>query len=451
MQSNMLWTRLCIAIILAAVQMIIALRVVPGATVEAHSFMMAFVIGGPWLVALLVVHPARLSGALKAAFLGRTGEELATARVLELLGGLTVAFGAIGALGTLHAFYQAMPYVSGFDREAVPGVVAAAIMPPAFALIVRVTIFEPVVLSLRRRSMAKDTAKVAPSRMGAAWKIALIVVVTVLAVEGFRAIVLGYLAPRLRPTYDTSVVVVGTDSTSSRLARDTEGPIFIEISRSDVVTECRVDGKSVGARPGRRDEVEDDVAEMTAKNSRRAVEIDVAPTVPVKDLVAIIDACVRVRIAQSEDSEASTSPGFRIRLLAKKPLAVRQRIRLVRRDWDFRRWRNLLRLQLPASETSEPVCLDEDNPPTINIMYDDDARSSEIWINRYLITFAELKTWIRPIAQSRIDSKTGVSAVSVLIRCDKDASSQSLLRILAILADEDVRVSNVLLEVVPRN
>jgi len=443
--------RLGIAAVLAAAQMIIALSVVPGATVAAHVCLMVFVGGGPWLAALPVVRPAQLSRALKAAILGRTGDDLTTARVLEFLGGLTVTFGAIGALGSVQALFEAVSHVGNLEREAVPGAVAAAIMPPAFAVIVRLTLLEPVVWSVRRASPRTDAARLEPSRAGAGWKVALIVVATVVAVEGTRATLLGYLAPAT-PKHDTSVAVLGPDpAASDRRAKDTATPVRIVIRRANGSIECRVDGKLVGARPGRRDEIEEAVSEIRAKDSRRAFDIDVAPTVPVRHLVAAVDACVRVRVANAEDPrESAWRRGLRIRLLAGKPLGVRQRLRLVRRDWDLQRERSLLLVQLPGSETSEQGVLEEYSPPTISLRHDRDRGETLMFANRARVNLDTLKTWIRPIVRSRIDGKTGASAIPVLIRCDQDAPSQALLDLLVMLADHEVRVCDVLLEVQPR-
>jgi hypothetical protein len=443
----MRWLRLCIALILASTQMIVAMHVVPGTTVMAHLLMTAFVVGGPCLVALVVVQPARLSGALRAVFLGSAAEGQATTHVLELLGGLVVAFGAIGALGSVGAFFATMPYCDALDRTAVRGAVVAAIMPLAFALIVRLALIEPVVWSLRRRSVAEGTAGVAASGSGAGWKVALIVAVTAVAVEGLRAVVLDYLAPAT-PAHDTSVEVVGMDpAPRDRGARDERLTARIEIRRTDGVTRFRIDGQSLGARLGRRDEIEDLV------RHRRSVEIDVAPTVPVKDLVTVIDSCLRARIANAGDPNASSAPWFRIRLLAKKPPAVPQCLRLVRRDWDdwsFERQRKLMILQLPASETSELVPLWEDDPPAINVRLDGGPGRTVVYAGRTRLDPAMLKTWIRPIVESRVDSKTGASTVPILIRCDQEVPCRSLLEILDLLGDEEVRVRDVLLEVAPR-
>jgi hypothetical protein len=446
MQRHLFWTRIGVAAVLAAGLMLVALQIVPGATAEGHLRMMAFVLVVPWGIALLVARPARLAGAFSSAFLGRPGEGWTTVKVLEFLGGLTIVAGVIGAFGSYVTLLETTVY--GHDtitRKHVPGAVAALILPPAFALIVRLAIFEPVVWSLRRRFSPEEITNAAPAGLSTRWKVAMIVAATVLVVEGIRALVLGAFWRSEEPVPDTAIAAVRKEAVSTD-PRATK-PIRIELLEATSGTECRADGELIVAEPGRTDEVFARILRLRADDGGRPLEIEVAPAVPCKHLIGVMDGCVRVRIERPKDRGNAGEAGIRILVPSERPFAVKPRIRLARGK--RRSWRDIVLVQLPDSHVSEPLLTDEDELPVINILYDPEEREAEIWAQRRNFSLDELEDWLHPIARSRVDGKTGASEVGVLIRCDRDAPSRTILQILALLAAEELRVSNVLLEVLP--
>lgn len=175
---------------------------------------------------------------------------------------------------------------------------------------------------------------------------------------------------------------------------------------------------------------------------RRPVEIKVAPAVPGYRLVAVMDACIRVKIALSEERNFRD---FRILVPTEQPFAVIQQVRLVCDEEPPPRGHVLM--NVPGSEVYEPLSRAEEDCRTICVTWDNDTKESEIYSGTTIFSLAELKAWLKPIARSRIDRGTGASMIPVRIRCDRSAPAKNLLMILAVLAEEDVRIKNVLLEV----
>lgn len=354
MRRRMALTRIVVAAALTVLLNVAALRMVPGATAAVQIRMMAFVLVAPWLIALVVVRPAQLVDAFAAAFLGRTpGEGSATLRVLEFLGGMTVTAGAVGALGSLFASYEALGWIKYVIREDVHGVVAAMILPPAFALIVRLTLFEPVVWSLRRQFGTEDVDNARSAKIRARWKAVMIVAATVLVLEGSRALIRSRHEEPEEPVHDTSIAAVAVDPASAGGQKSREGvkPIRVEVIQTPSGPECRVDGKPLVARPGHEDEVHDRILWLKKKDNHRPVEIDVAPSVPFQHVVALLDACVRVKVARIRAGGSSDYWDFRILIHTERPFTMIQRVRLVWED----QFRGPILLQLPRSKMAEPL------------------------------------------------------------------------------------------------
>jgi biopolymer transport protein ExbD len=106
---------------------------------------------------------------------------------------------------------------------------------------------------------------------------------------------------------------------------------------------------------------------------------------------------------------------------------------------------DLVILQLPKSEMGEPDKKPEKNRITVNITWDKETLSSEIWVKRNTYTLDELKTWMYPIARSKINKKTKFSEIPILIRCDKDAPFRMVQQVMQICADKDIQIYKVLL------
>ena len=106
---------------------------------------------------------------------------------------------------------------------------------------------------------------------------------------------------------------------------------------------------------------------------------------------------------------------------------------------------DLVLLQLPKSEMGEPDKKPEKNRITVNITWEKDSQSSEIWVKRNTFTLDELKAWMYPIARSKINKKTKFSEIPVLIRCDRDAPFRMVQQVMQICADKDIQIYKVLL------
>jgi len=317
--------------------------------------MLVFVLVTPWVIALVVIRPAQLASAFATAFLGRIPRyDPAILRVLEFLGGMTVTVGSVGAFGSLFVSFEAMGYVEYVIREDVPGVVAAMIVPVAFALIVRLALFEPVLWSLRRRFGVKYVDSARSAKIRARWKAAAIVAATVLVLEGSRAFIRSRYEEPEEPVYDTSIAAVAADSASTHGQKGVEGvkPIRVEVIQTPSGPECRVDGKSLTARPGHEDEVHDRILWLKKKKNRRPVEIEIGPSVAYQDFVAILDACARVKIARTKAGGSADYWDFRVLLRTDRPFNLTQRVRLV---WEDVRTRDMVILMLPRSRMAEPL------------------------------------------------------------------------------------------------
>ncbi len=107
--------------------------------------------------------------------------------------------------------------------------------------------------------------------------------------------------------------------------------------------------------------------------------------------------------------------------------------------------KDLVKLQLPKSEMGEPDKKPEKNRITVNITWDEDDEMSEIYVKQKPYTLDELKTWMYPIARSRINRKTKFSEIPILIRCDKDAPFRMVQQVMQICADKDIQIYKVLL------
>ncbi len=251
---------------------------------------------------------------------------------------------------------------------------AALIMPPAFALIVRLFLYEPVLWSLRQKYIPKDAYKVDRSRIRARLKIVMVVAATVLVVEGIHFLIFGDFGKLEKPAVDTRITTIGVDSKSDARSPDRilevpagVKPILVELFQGRSGTECRIDGESLVVRPGQVDEVHQRVLFLKRTKLRRPVEIEVAPTVPVKRLVAVMDACVRVKVTLSEERQFDDFKDLWILVPSERPFSVIQQVRLVREEW----WpeRKQVRMQLPGSIAAESLLSEEVDWPTINVTY----------------------------------------------------------------------------------
>ena len=362
------WIRLSVALGLTLVLILVWLLAVPGATPRDPFRMMAFVLGFPWLIALLVVRPVRVGRALLAVYGGGPGEDPAVTHVLEFVGGLTIAAGAIGAVGAHFAFLEAGLHVEDPGLY-VAGPVAASMMPPAFCLIVRVVLLEPLIRALRRQHgiQAPDHSR-SLRILCTTGKIAAVVVATVLIVElGPVLLGLGLTREKKPKVFDTSMDMVftpaGAEARGAKPADPAPGegkttgtPIQIQLSRSGSITLCRVDGQTLTAQPGREDELLARLRWMMSGENRsafegRPIQIRMEPGSLFRDLVGAMDACIRVRDEWMSDGEGRTGLDVRVVVGVKEPTGFVFQVRIVQ---DARGRGELVLLELPECSTAEP-------------------------------------------------------------------------------------------------
>jgi len=151
----MAWIRLGSLVILTGGLWFVAWIAVPGTDVVSLAQMAAFVIVLPWLITFVAYGPRALLVAM--ADLGRRASDRVdvSAKVLHTLGGLTWAAGILGAYGTTFQFLVWFPKdgrPSNLGLYDIPlRAIAAMLVPPALALIVRLTLYDPLARALEDR------------------------------------------------------------------------------------------------------------------------------------------------------------------------------------------------------------------------------------------------------------------------------------------------------------
>jgi len=106
---------------------------------------------------------------------------------------------------------------------------------------------------------------------------------------------------------------------------------------------------------------------------------------------------------------------------------------------------DIVLLQLPKAEFAVPDKKPEKNRLTVNITWDKKEQVSEIRVKRSVFTLDELKSWMFPIARSKIEPKTKFSKIPILIRCDKDAPFRKVQEVMQVCADKDIQIYKVML------
>lgn len=141
----MQWKRILILFALSGAVMLAALWAVPGSGAPNLLFQAGCLLLLPWLAAL-ITFPLRALGrglldALRRAPVGGK----TSAHVLRSLGGLTWVAGLLALLGSFQKALSIMAMSRGnFDvAAALPGIIPAMLVPVAFALVFRLTIYDP--------------------------------------------------------------------------------------------------------------------------------------------------------------------------------------------------------------------------------------------------------------------------------------------------------------------
>ncbi len=95
----------------------------------------------------------------------------------------------------------------------------------------------------------------------------------------------------------------------------------------------------------------------------------------------------------------------------------------------------------------EPDKKPEKNHVTVNLTWDEVSQVSAYWVKRNTFTLDELKTWMYPIARSRINKETKFSEIPVHIRAPGDMPFSEIRKVLDLCRDKDIQVYMVKLDI----
>ncbi len=389
------------AIALAGI-VVAALRWVPDASLGRLLAAVAFVIVQPWLVAWFVtgVRPLIAAG---RALVGRPEDATPDdARTLRLLGDVAPAAGALGALASFYAATAAMASERGavgfdmFDR-----VLVASAVPLALGFVLKWCTFDAIARLILR---AHDEPYEGITGL-TAWRIVAIVCATALLVESVRR---AAFAPAAPPAYDTSAVVTSTGFA------DGDTPIRIDVG----ATGFRIDGESLRATPGTRDELGGALVRGWGDAFTRPVEITLANQATCADVVGAIASCVRTHADETRGRRsAPTRPPIRI-VAAGWPKALTLRLvrgPIVRSE--------IVMLQLAKSDASEAKELEPLDRAAIHITWDRMRPAGTVVSARQEFTMPALQAYV-----------AGQRAKTRLVRPDYKSPCATLLAVLRILA-----------------
>jgi len=448
MRWILLLSRLAATGVLAAGLMRIALDSVPGLTAASHIRMMLFVFVGPWVVAALAAHPARLLGVLRATLLGSPGEGMTTVRVLEFLGGLTVTAGAIGALGTMFAFNDALGFTwdTSAIRADLSGFVAAVVLPPAFAVIVRLFFYEPVIWLLRSRFAPENQSEEGKLLVRKAAITAGVIVVGALAV---KVLFLRPVKLPEKPTWDITVTAIGIDPDTREGSPDlgpaipgAPEPIWIELDRDgDGEIRCLVEGEKLAGLPGGYAGIASIVRRLAKAGGERPIDIGAASRVPLLHLVNVLDACLALRRPEAKGGAGLYIPEIRLVVPTMRPFAVRQRLRFV--FVQPRPGLDSVWVKLPHAREVEALRGYAADAPPVRVMWDLETRFSDVYVDRESVDLDELEAFLYDRARPHRNKTTGLSDMTAVICSDKGAPVHKLYDILTILAGKNLRVRDV--------
>jgi len=154
----MQWPRIVILFVLSGGVALLALLVVPGADPASLLAQAECLLLLPWLAALVSFPLKALGrGILDGFRRAPLGGEI-SARVLRSLGGLTWAAGLLCLLVSYLQAIQTMAMSRGnVDlAAAVPGIIAAMLVPVAFALILRLALYDRAARALEAACGARE-------------------------------------------------------------------------------------------------------------------------------------------------------------------------------------------------------------------------------------------------------------------------------------------------------
>jgi len=158
----MAWSRLGSLVIFTGGLWIVACIAVPGTDVVSLAQMAAFVIVLPWLITFVAYGPCALLVATADRGHRASNRVHVSANVLRTLGGLTWAAGIMGAYGTTLQLLVSFPEDGLPDNLGLYDVplraISAMLVPPAFALIVRLTLYDPLARALEGRDASAGPA-----------------------------------------------------------------------------------------------------------------------------------------------------------------------------------------------------------------------------------------------------------------------------------------------------
>ena len=99
--------------------------------------------------------------------------------------------------------------------------------------------------------------------------------------------------------------------------------------------------------------------------------------------------------------------------------------------------------RLPAYGMGEPDRKPWKNRLTINLSWDGATGVSTCWVKRTVFTLDQLKTWMYPIARSKINKKTKFSEIPVHIRAPGDMPFSEIRKVLDVCRDKDIQIYQV--------
>ena len=102
---------------------------------------------------------------------------------------------------------------------------------------------------------------------------------------------------------------------------------------------------------------------------------------------------------------------------------------------------------LPGSSMGEHDKSRDKDMLTVNIIRDENTGVCKILVRGDVYTRNDLLAWMYPRARIKINPKTKLSEVPVLIRCDRDAPFRMVQKVLAICAHKDIQICKVMLAV----
>jgi len=209
--------------------------------------------------------------------------------------------------------------------------------------------------------------------------------------------------------------------------------------------ECRINGETAGFMPACAEKAYAEMHRLKTVREASPIHIDASPAVPYRHVVALLDQCVRIKIARSRAGKKMPFSDVAILIPSDRPFTVVQQVKLIR--FQEPPEGELAMLTLPGSTTGEPGDEATKDAESVKITWDRAEEASSLWVGQRALDPDRLRAWMARVARSRVDAQTGLSKIPILIRCDRDASFGAVEQVLAICAEQGIRIREVRLAV----